>query len=144
MLDKAEQKEVNDYLAARLGGNGQIARPRPAKAGKPLVAVRHPPPVQMLVPGFAVRELPVGLTNINNVKYRDDGKLVALSYAGHIFLLSDSDGDGVEEKVERFWQNKGSLVAPIGMALTPKGYPGGDGVFIASEGQGFAHRGCRP
>ncbi len=135
VLTTAEQKEVDAYLAARLGGNGHIARPRPAKAGKPLVAVINPPPVQMLVPGFAARELPVDLTNVNNVKYRDDGKLVALSYAGHIDVLSDSDGDGLEEKVERFWENKGSLVAPIGMALTPKGYPRGDGVFVASKGK---------
>ena len=52
------------------------------------------PPVQMFVPGFDVRELPLSLRNINNVKYRSDGKLVALGYDGQIFLLSDSDGDG--------------------------------------------------
>ena len=90
----------------------------------------------MLVPGFSARELPVDLTNINNVKYRADGKLVALAYAGDIYLLSDADGDGVEEKVERFWENKGSLVAPIGMALDPAGdNHSGDGVFVASKGK---------
>ena len=78
--------------------------------------------MQMLVPGFSARELPVDLTNINNVRYRPDGKLVALAYDGNIYLLSDRDGDGLEETVEPFWENKGSLVAPIGMALTPPGY----------------------
>ncbi len=135
VLDDAERKGVEDYLAARTGGTGQITRPRPAKAGKPLVAVPNPPAVQMLAPGFAARELPVGLTNINNVKYRADGKLVALSYAGDIDLLADNDGDGVEETVERFWESKGSLVAPIGMALKTGRGDSGEGVFVASKGK---------
>ena len=135
VLDDAERLEVTQYLAARVGGNGSITRPRPTRGGKPLVSVQNPPPLQMLVPGFRVRELPAQLTNINNVKYRADGKLVALSYAGDIDLLSDADGDGIEERVERFWESKGRLVAPIGMALTPKNYHLGDGVFVASKGK---------
>ena len=91
-----------------IGGNGSIVRPARRALGKPLVAVANPPPVQMLVPGFSTRELPVDLTNINNVRYRADGKLVALAYDGNIYLLSDADGDGVEEKVELFWENKGT------------------------------------
>ena len=89
VLDEAERQEVEAYLAARLGGKGPITRPRRPRAGKPLVAVPNPPPVQMLVPASSARELPVDLTNINNVKYRADGKLVALAYAGDINLLSD-------------------------------------------------------
>src|SRR5690606_10189236 len=54
----------------------------------------QPPIVQMLVPGFEVQELPVDLTNINNLRYRGDGKLYALGYDGNIWLLSDSTGDG--------------------------------------------------
>src|ERR1041385_8486533 len=57
---------------------------------KPLVTVSNPPPVQMLVPGFTVRELPLDLNNINSVKYRADGKLVALAYDGTIYLLTDT------------------------------------------------------
>ena len=49
--------------------------------------MNDPPPVQVLVPGFTVEQLPVDLTNINNVKYRPDGKLVALGYNGDIWLL---------------------------------------------------------
>lgn len=135
VLDDGERRRVEDYLAARLGGKGRITRPARARPGKPLVAVKEPPPVQVLVPGFVARELPVDLSNINNIRYRADGKLVALAYDGNIYLLSDADGDGVEEAVATFWANAGSLVAPIGMALTPAGYRLGEGVFVASKGK---------
>jgi putative heme-binding domain-containing protein len=135
LLDDAERRDVESYLAARIGALGSIERPARHGVGKPLVSVKDPPPVQMLVPGFTARELPVNLTNINNVRYRPDGKLIALGYDGNIHLLSDRDGDGLEETVERFWENKGDLVAPIGMALTPPGYSHGDGIFVASKGK---------
>ena len=53
------------------------------------------PPVQMLVPGFTVHEMPVKVSNINNVRYRPDGKLLALGYDGRLHLLMDTDGDGL-------------------------------------------------
>jgi putative heme-binding domain-containing protein len=134
-LDDAERREVEAYLAARLGGEGPVVRPPRPGVGKPLVTVKDPPPVQVLAPGFSARELPVELPNVNNLRYRPDGKLVALGYDGNIHLLSDRDGDGLEETVEPFWENKGSIVAPIGMALTPQGYPRGDGVFVACKGK---------
>ena len=145
VLDEAERREVEDYLAARLDGKSldHAAAPGRAAASR-WSSVPNPPPVQMLVPGFSVRELPVDLTNINNVKYRADGKLVALSYAGDIYLLSDRDGDGLEETVERFWENKGSLVAPIGMALTPAGYRAGRRRLRRLEGEDLADRRHRP
>jgi putative heme-binding domain-containing protein len=107
----------------------------PGTVGEPLVRVADPPPVQVLVPGFTVRRLPVDLPNINNVRYRPDGKLVALGYNGNIYLLSDTDGDGLEDRVELFWENKGRLRGPIGMALTPPGYKLGQGVFVPSKGK---------
>jgi putative heme-binding domain-containing protein len=134
-LDDAERREVEAYLAARLGPDGPVVRPARPGVGKPLVMVKDAPPVQVLLPGFSVRELPVDLSNINNIRYRPDGKLVALGYDGNIHLLSDRDGDGVEETVESFWENKWTLVAPIGMAITPPGYPRGEGVFVASKGK---------
>ncbi len=97
--------------------------------------VSNPPDVQLLVGGFRVRELPVKLKNINNVRYRPDGTLVALGYNGNIYLLNDTDGDGLEDRVRLFWKNDGQLVSPVGMALTPPGYPRGDGVFVASKGR---------
>ena len=93
------------------------------------------PPVQMLVPGFVVEQLPVELNNINNIRYRHDGTLVALGYDGNVHLLTDTDGDGVEDSSRVFWENKGQLRDPIGMALTPPGYRHGNGVFVASHGR---------
>ena len=137
VLDESEREEVERYLAARIGraGNEHVTRARGPAAGKALVTVPNPPPVQMLVPGFSARELPVALRNVNNVKYRGDGKLVALGYNGNIYLLSDPKRTGVEDTVERFWENQGSVRSPIGMALTPENYPMGKGVFVASKGK---------
>jgi hypothetical protein len=71
------------------------------------------------VPGFSARELPVDLTNVNNVRYRADGKLVALAYDGEITCCPTATATAWRRRSERFWENTGSLVAPIGMALTP-------------------------
>ncbi len=82
----------------------------------------HETPIQMLVPGFSVVELPVQLPNINNVRYRADGMMVALGYNGNIWLLSDSDEDGCEDTANLFFDNKGRLRGPIGMAVIPEGH----------------------
>ncbi len=133
-LGDDELKKLDDYLAARTGKLTKIT-PRGTLAGKPLVPVADPPPVQMLAPGFVVRQLPLDLPNINNIRYRPDGKLMALAYNGDIYLLSDEKKTGIEDKAELFWESKGALRAPIGMALTPPGYGRGDGVFVASKGK---------
>jgi hypothetical protein len=80
----------------------------------------EPPLVQMLVPGFTVHELPIELKNVNNLRYRDDGKLYALGYNGDIWLLSDGDADGLEDTAHRFFENSGRLRGPIGMAVIPE------------------------
>ena len=131
LLNDQERGEVQKYLSAK---HASLKTAASDPAWQPLVTVPNPPPIQMLVPGFTVRELPVSLNNINDVKYRADGKLVALGYDGRIYLLSDADHDGLEEKVEPFW-DRDTLHAPIGMALTPPGYPRGDGVFVAAKGK---------
>ena len=132
LLD-TEREKVSQYLTEKYKalrtGDGKFAG-----SFNPLIPVSQPPAVQMFVPGFATRELPVRLPNINCVKYRPDGKMVALAYDGHVYLLSDSNGDGLEDRVEPFW-NTNSLRAPIGMALTPPGYPLGQGVFVAAKGK---------
>jgi putative heme-binding domain-containing protein len=135
VLSDDERGAVEKYLTAKHGEQRKAAIPPRRTLGKPLVAVADPPPVQMFVPGFTVRELPVGLTNINNVQYRADGKLVALAYDGNVYLLSDPKGRGVEDTVELFWDNQGRIRAPIGMALTPPGYRHGTGLVIASKGK---------
>jgi putative heme-binding domain-containing protein len=134
LLDE-ERRAVTAYLRDKVAGLGQALAAAAAQEGTPLHSVADPPPVQMLVPGFTVKELPVNLNNINNVRYRADGKLVALGYDGNVYLLSDSDGDGLEDRAELFWENDGRLRAPIGMALTPPGYRLGDGLFVASKGK---------
>lgn len=93
------------------------------------------PLVQMLVSGFEVVELPIELTNVNNVRFRPDGKLVTLGYNGDVHLLSDTNGDGLEDHAEVFWKNEGSLRGPIGMLLTPEGYVHGQGLFTPSKGK---------
>ncbi|MEX2138982.1 MAG: ThuA domain-containing protein [Pirellulales bacterium] len=78
------------------------------------------PVIRMLVPGFSVRELPVKLTNINDVLYAPDGRLFAAGYDGRIHVLRDTDGDGLEDKVDEFWYRP-TLRTPLGMALAPEG-----------------------
>ena len=84
--------------------------------------------VQMLVPGFTVRELPVRLPNINNLRFAPDGRLTALGYDGRVHLLSDSDGDGLEDHVEPFW-DKPTLSVPVGIAWSTRG------LYVSSKGK---------
>lgn len=136
VLSTSESDSVQSYLTAKYAAVKVPSPPVEAAPGTaPLVQVESPPPVQMFVPGFAARELPLELTNINNVKYREDGKLVAVGYDGNVWLLGDSDGDGLEDRAELFWDNQGRIQAPIGMALTPPGYKHGRGLFIACMGK---------
>jgi putative heme-binding domain-containing protein len=134
-LKEDERKSVSAYLHDKYASLDKAMADAGGQRGQVLKAIPNPPPVQLFVPGFTVRELPVDLTNINNVRYRSDGKLVALGYDGNIYLLSDTDADGLETKVELFWENKGQLQGPIGMALTPPDYKRGVGVFVACKGK---------
>jgi len=106
--------------------SGDDTQPQPAKSQSP---------IQMLVPGFAVHELPVDLPNLNNVRYRADGKLYALGYNGDIWLLSDSNGDGFEDKAVLFFDSKGRLRGPIGMAVIPRQHVLLGGAALESESE---------
>jgi putative heme-binding domain-containing protein len=128
-LTDAEREKVEQALFTRVPQLNAIAS---GQRGHALETLKDPPVVQMLAPGFTVHELPVKLSNINNVRYRPDGKLIALGYDGRVHLLTDTDGDGLEDKAEVFW-DKSSLRAPMGMALLPAGDPRGDGVFVPSK-----------
>jgi hypothetical protein len=129
VLIDAERVQVETYLTAKNTPQNFVG-----KKPVPLAMVSNTPPVQMFVPGFTVQELPVTLNNINDIKYRPDGKLVALGYDGRVWLLTDTDGDGLEDKASVFWDQT-PLLAPIGMALTPPGYAKGDGVFAVAKGK---------
>src|ERR1044071_2798114 len=78
------------------------------------------PPVHMLVPGFTVRELPLHLSNVNNIRFAPDGRLTALGYDGRIWLLRDSDGDGLEDSAELYWDQP-TISVPVGMAWSTAG-----------------------
>ncbi|HEX7901002.1 MAG TPA: ThuA domain-containing protein [Planctomycetota bacterium] len=128
-LGDTERGAVDAYLAAKHGTGRRVPLPRLPAGAKRLERVAKPPPVKVFAPGYAARPLPVDLNNINNVLYRPDGALLALAYDGDIHLLRDTDGDGLEDQAELFWENKGRLRAPIGMALL------GDGVIVPSKGK---------
>ena len=137
VLTEEETTRVRTYLTEKYAHltSYYAQHATDANPGVPLVKTEHPPAVQMLMPGFEVRELPLELRNINNVRYRDDGRLVTLGYNGDIHLLSDTDGDGLEDHADLFWKNDGTLRGPIGMLLTPPGYAKGRGVFVPSKGR---------
>ncbi|MGE4002876.1 MAG: ThuA domain-containing protein [Planctomycetaceae bacterium] len=136
-LAEDEARQVRESLQARHAALArelpELALPLAADGRVPLETVAAPPALQMFVPGFEVRQLPVTLPNINNVRYRPDGTLVALAYDGDIYLLSDTDGDGLEDKADVFWNNEGRVRSAIGMALTPPSYQYGEGAIIATK-----------
>src|SRR6185436_5560622 len=82
--------------------------------------------VWMLVPGFTVREVPVKLSNINNLRFSPRGELTALGYDGRVHILRDSDGDGTEDTVLPFW-DKDTLRIPVGMAWAR------EGLYVSSQ-----------
>ncbi len=85
-------------------------QPEPPFAPSPAVQ-----PV-LLVPGFTLRELPVKLTSLNNIEYAADGRLFAGGYDGRFHVLRDTDGDGLEDKVDTF-QPETSANYPLGMVV---------------------------
>jgi putative heme-binding domain-containing protein len=129
-LGDDEVAAVQRYLAEKHEGLTDALRSVPAEGGRLLETVENPPPFQVLVPGFEVVELPIDLKNVNTLKRRPDGTLFAVGYDGAIHILSDADGDGLEETAKMFWDGRGSIIAPLDAALTPPGYKLGDGLFI--------------
>ena len=91
-----------------------------------LLDIDSVPAVQVLVPGFSAQELPLDLTNINVLRYGSDGRLYGLAYDGHIYVLTDSTGDGIEDKAE-YWWDKGTLVTPVGMVVA------NEGIYVTSH-----------
>src|SRR5436190_23234287 len=82
----------------------------------------------MLSGGFTVQELPVRLSNINNLRFAPDGRLTALGYDGRVHLLRDTDGDGLEDEDQLFW-DKSTLSVPVGMAWSRQG------LYVSSHGK---------
>ncbi|MEO5804335.1 MAG: ThuA domain-containing protein [Verrucomicrobiota bacterium] len=86
------------------------------------------PVVRMLVPGFTVQELPLKISNQNNLRFAPDGTLTSLGYDGRIHLLRDTDGDGLEDRDEIFW-DKPTITVPVGMCWSP------EGLYVSSHGK---------
>ena len=84
--------------------------------------------VWMLTPGFVVRELPIKLSNINNLRFTPTGQLTALGYDGRLHILRDTNGDGLEDEDTLFW-DKPTLSVPVGMAWSK------DGLYVSSHGK---------
>ena len=135
-LTDDEVAALRNYFASKYAGVVFIAPPKVAKvAGSvPLVAEKNPPVIQPLVPGFVPRKLPLSLGNINFLRYHADGRLFAGGYDGRIHVMRDTDGDGLEDKAEIFYQSE-DLKLVMGMALTPPDYAYGEGVFVATRGR---------
>jgi putative heme-binding domain-containing protein len=86
------------------------------------------PVIKMLVPGFTVRELPLKISNLNNLRFAPDGTLTALGYDGRVHLLRDTDDDGLEDRDELFWDKPG-ITVPVGMCWAR------EGLYISSHGK---------
>lgn len=97
--------------------------PSSLPAGEPVEPV-----VRMLVPGFSVQELPVRLSNQNNLRFAPDGSLTSLGYDGRVWRLRDTNGDGLEDKAEPYW-DRPTLSVPVGMAWSTHG------LYVSSHGK---------
>ncbi len=114
VLTERERDKVEQYLMQQTASLHALAG---GTRGHTLETLTDAPLVQMLVPGFTVEELPLRIGNLNNVRYRHDGKVIALGYDSRIHVLSDTDGDGLEDKDELYW-DKNTMRGAIGMEVT--------------------------
>lgn len=110
-LTPDEIAKVEEWLKAKHAGF--LRAPAPLA---PRGAEQDRPIVQMLVPGFTVEELPVKVTNLNNIEYAADGRLFAAGYDGRFHLLRDTNDDGLEDKLDTF-SGETSDNYPLGMVV---------------------------
>lgn len=95
-----------------------------------LAVVSNVPHIQMLIPGFSARELPLDLNNINSLACAPDGRIFALCYDGNVLQLKDTKGAGLEDTATYFFKNDHNEIPPsIGMCWGP------GGLYIASHGR---------
>lgn len=92
------------------------------------IAQGAPPIITPLVPGLIADELPIQLANINNLRFSPDGQLTALGYNGKVYLLKDTNGDGLEDSVKVFWDQP-TIRVPVGMAWSDRG------LYVSSQGK---------
>ena len=92
-------------------------------------AIAKDPRFKTLAPGLSVTRLKVDLTNIDSLAYGPDGKAYAAAYNGRIHVLTDTNGDGVEDTSSVFWDKAGDLLTPVGILANE------DGVYVAARGK---------
>ncbi|MBM3844792.1 MAG: hypothetical protein FJ405_00710 [Verrucomicrobia bacterium] len=135
-LADSERRQAETYLMEKYAGALRGEGLSLVKEGvAPLIPASNPPPIQMHFPGFDIDELPLELTNVNSVRCRQDGTLIAVGYDGRIWLLKDTNGDELEDHTALFHDGRDTLQSPIGAVLTPVGYGKGDGLFIPVKGR---------
>ena len=104
--------------------------PRPLFPG-PLAAGE--PAVRVLAPGFTVRPLPVHLTNVNNLAIAPTaGSTPSATTAGST-VLRDTDGDGLEDRAELFWERALDPGTPMAAGLVAR-----KGLYVVVARQGLA------
>lgn len=98
-----------------------------APPGRPLAvpAPTAPPEPVTTVPGFIGERLRLPASIMpTSIAWRPDGALVFTSLKGHVYLVRDTDGDGVEDALSMFEQG---LAAPFGVL------PDGDDLLVAHK-----------
>jgi putative heme-binding domain-containing protein len=95
-----------------------------------LVIDENAPAVQMLVPGFTVRELNLSLNNINSLVCAPDGRIFGLGYDGNVHQITIGDEKGNGDAATYFFKNDHhDIPESIGMAWGP------GGLYIATRGR---------
>ena len=114
------KKAAFPLLAALLSISSMAADPPippvPDKQPEPPFPSTPAATLRMFPPGFSVRELPIKLSSLNNIEYAADGRLFAGGYDGRFHLLRDTNGDGLEDKVDTF-SPEPSQNYPLGMIV---------------------------
>lgn len=112
------------FAAAALAAVAPLPlRAAPGPVLTPYLLVPSPPPVQMLIPGFTARELPIDVNNINSLVCAPDGRIFALGYDGNVLQIKD-------DTASVYFRNTNNVIPPsIGMCWGP------GGLYIASHGR---------
>ncbi len=134
-LSDSDREAVESYLRTKHAEllKSKVDRPPVSDNARRLVSVPCPP-VQFFVPGFTFSEIPVELTNINYLKYRHDSVLVAGGYDGRIWLIRDTNGDGLEDEASLYHESP-RIKFVLGLGVTAPDHPSGAGVLVLTPGQ---------
>ena len=131
-LSDAERQKVEQTLLAKTVALHALLH---GAKGHALEPVKDPPPVQMLVPGFTVRELPLQDRQPQQRALSPRRQARRVSATTDAFICSPTPTATASRTRPSCSGIRHTMRGPIGMALTAKGDPRGDGVFVASKGK---------